>query len=161
MLVHEALRMSPDRIIIGEVRGGEALDLLDAMNTGHPGSICTIHADSTRETLPRLVRVALRNPQAPRAEAVLSEVVHTVDLVLYVGLIRGAGTSGESRGRRLLSLGCVGGVDDGRPTMQELVGIGSDGSWHRVGSPASMPERVRAKLAGIRDPLRLLDAFDA
>jgi pilus assembly protein CpaF len=161
MLVHEALRMSPDRIIIGEVRGGEALDLLDAMNTGHPGSICTIHADSTRETLPRLVRVALRNPQAPRAEAVLSEVVHTVDLVLYVGLIRGAGTSGESRGRRLLSLGCVGGVDDGRPTMQELVGIGSDGSWHRVGSPASMPERVRAKLAGICDPLRLLDAFDA
>src|ERR1700704_5931089 len=48
MLLHEALRMSPDRIIIGEVRGGEALDLLDAMNTGHPGSICTIHADSPR-----------------------------------------------------------------------------------------------------------------
>jgi len=66
MLVHEALRMSPDRIIIGEVRGGEALDLLDAMNTGHPGSICTIHADSPRETLPRLVRVALRNPHAPQ-----------------------------------------------------------------------------------------------
>src|SRR5437899_3991004 len=61
MLVHDALRMSPDRIVIGEVRGGEALDLLDAMNTGHPGSICTIHADSPRETLPRLVRLALRN----------------------------------------------------------------------------------------------------
>jgi pilus assembly protein CpaF len=161
MLVHEALRMSPDRIIIGEVRGGEALDLLDAMNTGHPGSICTIHADSPRETLPRLVRVALRNPQAPRAEAVLSEVVHTVDLVLYAGLVRGSDSGGESRGRRLLSLGCVAGLDDGRPTMQELVALGLDGRWHRVGSPAAMPERVRAKLAGVCDPLRLLDAFDA
>jgi pilus assembly protein CpaF len=161
MLVHEALRMSPDRIIIGEVRGGEALDLLDAMNTGHPGSICTIHADSPRETLPRLVRVALRNPQAPRTEAVLNEVAHTVDLVLYVGLIRSGGSAGESRGRRLLSLGCVGGIDDGRPTVQELVALGHDGRWHRVGSPASMPERVRAKLTSVCDPMRLLDAFDA
>jgi pilus assembly protein CpaF len=161
MLVHEALRMSPDRIIIGEVRGGEALDLLDAMNTGHPGSICTIHADSPRETLPRLVRLALRNPQAPRAEAVLAEVVHTVDLVLYAGLVRGADSAGESRGRRLLSLGCVGGIDDGRPAVQELVGLGKDGRWHRVGSPAAMPERVRAKLAAVCDPMGLLDAFDA
>ena len=161
MLVHEALRMSPDRIIIGEVRGGEALDLLDAMNTGHPGSICTIHSDSPRETLPRLVRVALRNPQAPRADAVLAEVVHTVDLVLYTGLVRGPGLGRESRGRRLLSLGCVSGVDDGRPVVQELVALGQDGRWHRVGSPAAMPERVRAKLAPVCDPLRLLDAFDA
>ena len=161
MLVHEALRMSPDRIIIGEVRGGEALDLLDAMNTGHPGSICTIHSDSPRETLPRLVRVALRNPQAPRADAVLAEVVHTVDLVLYTGLVRGPGLGRESRGRRLLSLGCVGGVDDGRPVVQELVALGQDSRWHRVGSPAAMPERVRAKLAPVCDPLRLLDAFDA
>ena len=161
MLLHEALRMSPDRIIIGEVRGGEALDLLDAMNTGHPGSICTIHADSPRETLPRLVRVAMRNPQAPRAEAVLAEVVHTVDLVLYAGLIRGMDAAGELRGRRLLSVGCVRGLDDGRPAMQELIGFGHDGRWHRVGSPAAMPDRVREKLAGVCDPMRLLDALDA
>jgi pilus assembly protein CpaF len=160
MLVHEALRMSPDRIIIGEVRGGEALDLLDAMNTGHPGSICTIHADSPRETLPRLVRVALRNPQAPRPEAVLAEVAHTVDLVLYAGMVRVADGSGESRGRRLLSLGCVLGVDDGRANLQELVAYRQD-RWHRVGSPAAMPERVRAKLATVCDPMRLLDEFDA
>ena len=161
MLVHEALRMSPDRIIIGEVRGGEALDLLDAMNTGHPGSICTIHADSPRETLPRLVRVAMRNPHAPRPEAVLAEVVHTVDLVLYAGMVRVADSAGESRGRRLLSVGCVQGVDDGRAAMQELVAYGHDGDWHRVGSPAAMPDRVRSKLASVCDPKRLLDAFDA
>jgi hypothetical protein len=107
------------------------------------------------------VRLALRNPQAPRPEAVLNEVGHTVDLVLYIGLVRSGGTAGESRGRRLLSLGCVGGIDDGRPTVQELVALGHDGRWHRVGSPAAMPERVRAKLACMCDPMRLLDAFDA
>ena len=161
MLVHEALRMSPDRIIIGEVRGGEALDLLDAMNTGHPGSICTIHADSPRETLPRLMRLALRNPHAPRTEAVLAEVVHTVDLVLYAGLVRVAGASGDSRGRRVLSLGCVQGAEDGHANLQELVVFRQDGGWHRVGSPAAMPGRVRDKLAAVCDPLRLLDEFDA
>jgi pilus assembly protein CpaF len=158
MLVHEALRMSPDRIVIGEVRGGEALDLLDAMNTGHPGSLCTIHADSPRETLPRLVRLALRNPQAPRAEAVLGEVVSTVDLVLYAGFARAV--LGE-RARRLLSVASVGGVEDGRPRLQELVTFGDDGAWHRVGSTAAMPERVRAKLERVADASRLLDAFDA
>lgn len=157
MLVHDALRMSPDRIVIGEVRGGEALDLLDAMNTGHPGSICTIHADSPRDTLPRLVRLALRNPQAPRAETVLAEIVHTVDVVLYAGFAR---TLGECRARRLLSIGTVAGVDDGRPVVQELVGFGEDGAWHQVGSLAAMSERVRVKLARITDPLRLLEGLD-
>ena len=156
MLVHEALRMSPDRIIIGEVRGGEALDLLDAMNTGHPGSVCTLHSDSPRETLPRLVRLALRNPQAPRAEAVLGEVVHTIDLVIHAAIVRGT----TARERKLVSLGCVGGLDEGRPWLQELVARGSDGRLHRVGSPAAMPERVWSKLAQVCDPSRLLDGFD-
>ncbi len=158
MLVHDALRMSPDRIVIGEVRGGEALDLLDAMNTGHPGSICTIHADSPRDTLPRLVRLALRNPQAPRPDTVLSEIVHTVDLVLYAGFARGQGTV---RARRLLSVGTVAGIDDGRPAVQELIGYGDDRAWHRAGSLAGMPERVRVKLARVCDPDRLLDGLDA
>ena len=158
MLVHDALRMSPDRIVIGEVRGGEALDLLDAMNTGHPGSICTIHADSPRDTLPRLVRLALRNPQAPRAETVLGEIAHTVDLVLYTGFSRSRGTA---RTRRLVSVGSVAGIDDGRPTVQELVAFSEEHGWHRVGSLAAMPERVRAKLARVTDPDRLLDGFDA
>ena len=159
MLVHEALRMSPDRIVIGEVRGGEALDLLDAMNTGHPGSICTIHADSPRETLPRLVRLALRNPQAPRADAVLDEVVNTVDLVLYTGFARDGAR--EDRARRLLSIACVAGLDGGRPRLQELVSFGHDGRWHRVGSAAAVPERVRSKLESVADPGTLLDGFDA
>jgi pilus assembly protein CpaF len=158
MLVHEALRMSPDRIIIGEVRGAEALDLLDAMNTGHPGSVCTLHADSPRETLPRLVRLAVRNPQAPRADAVLAEVVHTVDLVLHAAIVRSPAE--QTRERKLLSVGCVAGLDDGRPLLQELVALRPDGRWHRVGSTAAMPERVWSKLAQASDPARLLDGFD-
>ena len=158
MLVHDALRMSPDRIVIGEVRGGEALDLLDAMNTGHPGSICTIHADSPRDTLPRLVRLAMRNPQAPRAETVLGEIVHTVDLVLYTDFSRSVGAA---RTRRLVSVGSVAGIDDGRPAVQELVAFSEEHGWHRVGSLAAMPERVRTKLARVTDPDRLLDGFDA
>lgn len=158
MLVHEALRMSPDRIVIGEVRGGEALDLLDAMNTGHPGSLCTIHSDSPRETVPRLVRLALRNQHAPRTDVVLAEVVNTVDLVLYAGIVR---SEDGGRERRLMSVGCIGGLEDGRPVVQELVRYGLDDQWHRVGSPAAMPERVWAKLARVCDPARLLDGFDA
>jgi pilus assembly protein CpaF len=159
MLVHEALRMSPDRIVIGEVRGGEALDLLDAMNTGHPGSICTIHADSPRETLPRLARLALRSPQAPRPEAVLEEVVSTVDLILYAGLARSIGDPG-ARHRRLLSIGCVSGLDDGRGAVRELIVMGDDGVWQRVGSPTALPERVRNKFDRVCDAVRLLDGLD-
>ncbi len=157
MLVHEALRMSPDRIVIGEVRGAEALDLLDAMNTGHPGSFCTIHADSPREALPRLVRLALRNPHAPRAELVLEEVVNTVDLVLHAAVIRSAGR----RERRLVSVGSVGSLEDGRPAVRELVGLAPDGGWRRVGSPNAMPRRVWDRLARVCDPARLLEGFDA
>jgi hypothetical protein len=88
-------------------------------------------------------------------------VAHTVDLVLYAGLVRAADASGASRIRRLLSVGCVLGIDDGRANLQELVAYRQDGRWHRVGSPAAMPERVRAKLATVCDPMQLLDAFDA
>jgi pilus assembly protein CpaF len=160
MLVHEALRMSPDRIVIGEVRGGEALDLLDAMNTGHPGSICTIHADSPRETIPRLVRLALRSPHAPRAETVMAEVVSTVDLVLHAGIVRPSPSPSDARTRRLMSVSFVAGVDDGRPVVRDLVTIGPDCRWHRVGSLEAVPDRAYARLAGVCEPSQLLDGFD-
>ena len=160
MLVHEALRMSPDRIVIGEVRGGEALDLLDAMNTGHPGSVCTIHAESPRETLPRLARLALRSPHSPRAETVMSEVVNTVDLVLHAGFVRPSPAKADARARRLTSVCAIAGLDDSRAVVRELVTFGGDGRWHRVGSLEALPERAHSKLASICDPSRLLDDFD-
>jgi pilus assembly protein CpaF len=130
LLVHEALRMSPDRIVIGEVRGAEALDLLDAMNTGHPGSICTIHSDSPRDTLPRLARLALRNPAAPRPEAISAEIGRTIDLVLHLGISSDSGL----RQRRLRSIGVVGETAGGQPEVEELAGL------------ASLPPRIAAKL---------------
>jgi hypothetical protein len=90
---------------------------------------------------------------------VLGEVVSTVDLVLYEGFSR-VGAGGE-RSRRLLSVGCVAGLDDDRARVQELIAFGDDGEWHRVGSAAAMPERVRTKLGRVSDPARLLDGFDA
>ena len=161
MLVHESLRMSPDRIVIGEVRGGEALDLLDAMNTGHPGSLSTIHADSPRETLPRLARLALRNAHAPRAETVMAEVVNTIDLVLHAGVVRHSTAPSEARLRRLTSVSFVAGLEGGQVAVRDLVTFAGDGRWHRVGSIQGMPERARAKLAASCEPARLLDGFDA
>jgi pilus assembly protein CpaF len=130
LLVHDALRMSPDRIVIGEVRGAEALDLLDAMNTGHPGSICTIHSDSPRDTLPRLARLALRNPAAPRPEAITAEIARTIDLVLHLGV----SSEGDVRRRRLRSIGVVLESADGQPVVEEL------------GSFQELPARIQAKL---------------
>jgi len=161
MLVHESLRMSPDRIVIGEVRGGEALDLLDAMNTGHPGSLSTIHADSPRETLPRLARLALRNAHAPRAESVMAEVVNTIDLVLHADVVRHSTAPSEARLRRLTSVSFVAGLEGGQVAVRDLVTFAGDGRWHRVGSIQGMPERARAKLAASCEPARLLDGFDA
>jgi pilus assembly protein CpaF len=156
MLVHEALRMSPDRIVIGEVRGGEALDLLDAMSTGHPGSICTIHSDSPRDTLPRLARLALRNPHPPRPEAIVVEAARTVDLVLHLGMAN----SGGARRRQLRSLGFVAGIEAGQPIVEELVALGPFGRWRRVSSCAAMPDRSLLKLSDVSQPERLLDGID-
>lgn len=157
MLVHEALRMSPDRIVIGEVRGAEALELLDAMNTGHPGSISTIHSDSPRETLPRLVRLALRNPRAPGAEAIMGEAARTVDLLLHLG---SAVQSGE-RTRRLQSVGFVAGFEAGQPVVEELVRADPLGGWRTLASPAALPERTLAKLRTVAVPETLLGRLDA
>lgn len=155
MLVHEALRMSPDRIIVGEVRSGEALDLLDAMNSGHPGSISTIHSETLRDTLPRLGRLALRNPYSPRPEAVMAELVRSVDLVVHLG---GDSFSGV-RTRRLSSVGFVAGLEAGQPVVEELVRLDADGGWHRLCTAAAMPERILAKLERACNPQLILEGI--
>ena len=154
-LVREALRMSPDRIVIGEVRGGEALELLDAMNTGHPGSVCTLHSDSPRETLPRLVRLALRNPHAPSAEAILAEASRTIDLVIHLTVRDSDGV----RLRRLESVGFVAGMEGGRPVVEELVRALPGGGWRRLAAATSLPDRALAKLAAVANPEVLLDGL--
>src|SRR5881409_590252 len=81
-LVRNALRMRPDRIVIGEVRGGEAIDMLQAMNTGHDGSLTTIHANAPRDALSRLeTMVAMAGFQLP-PRAVKEQVASAVNLVI-------------------------------------------------------------------------------
>lgn len=79
MLLKATLRMRPDRILVGEVRGKEALDLLDAWNTGHPGGAATVHANSAQEALTRLGSLVTRNEEAPtEVEPLIAQAVHTV-----------------------------------------------------------------------------------
>lgn len=82
-LVRNALRMRPDRIIVGEVRGAEALDMLQAMNTGHPGSLSTAHANSPRDLLDRLETMVLMSDVMLNQEAVRRQVGSALDLILH------------------------------------------------------------------------------
>jgi pilus assembly protein CpaF len=84
-LVRAALRMRPDRIVVGEVRGGEALDMLQALNTGHDGSLCTVHANSARDSLRRLETLALFGGAGLPLPAVREQIAACVDAVVAVG----------------------------------------------------------------------------
>src|SRR6266498_4833594 len=83
-LVRNALRMRPDRIIIGEVRGGEALDMLQAMNTGHEGSLSTAHANSPRDLLSRLETMALMSDVELPASHVREQIAGALDLIVHM-----------------------------------------------------------------------------
>jgi len=103
-LLKVILRMRPDRIFVGEVRGGEALDLLDAWNTGHPGGAATLHANSAAEGLTRMKSLVSRNSAAPtEIEPLIGEVVHVV-----VHIARTA------QGRRVQEILEISGYRDGR-----------------------------------------------
>jgi pilus assembly protein CpaF len=86
-LVINALRMRPDRIIVGEVRGDEALDMLQAMNTGHDGSLTTIHANSSRDALYRLdTMVAMANLNIPE-KAIRQQISSALNLIVHIGRV--------------------------------------------------------------------------
>jgi type IV secretion system protein TrbB len=110
-LVRSTLRTSPDRIVVGEVRGPEALDLLDAWATGHPGGVATVHASTPEGALLRLDRLAQR-ANVPSQKALIAEAVDLIALI-----------EGGNRGRRLSDLVRVNGLDaDGRFLLNRLSG---------------------------------------
>jgi pilus assembly protein CpaF len=90
-LVRNALRMRPDRIIIGEVRGGEAFDMLQAMNTGHDGSMSTIHANTTRDALSRIENMVQMGSMGLPSHAIRSQIVSSVDLIIQIERHRDGG----------------------------------------------------------------------
>ncbi|MCB5200636.1 CpaF family protein [Loktanella sp. TSTF-M6] len=112
-LVRNALRMRPDRIIIGEIRGDEVLDLMQAMNTGHDGSMSTLHANSPREALTRVESMAALAGFAPGGGVVRRQLVDAVNLIVQVSRMR----DGK---RRITSISEIAGLEGDSITLQEL-----------------------------------------
>ena len=124
-LVRNALRMRPDRIIIGEVRGGEAFDMLQAMNTGHDGSMSTIHANSTRDALSRIENMVQMGSMGLPSLAIRSQISSSVDLIIQVERHRDGG-------RRITQVTEVCGLEGDMILMNdifhfEIQGEGPDG----------------------------------
>ena len=124
-LVKNALRMRPDRIILGEVRGSEAVDMLQAMNTGHEGSLGTIHANRPREALTRLENmIGLAGINLP-AKAVRTQIAAAIDMIVQIARMRDGM-------RRVTSITEIVGMEGDVITTQELFsyefeGEGQDG----------------------------------
>ena len=87
-LIKSSLRMRPERIVVGEVRGGEALDMLQAMNTGHDGSLSTGHANSTSDMLSRLETMVLQGAEGLPLEAIRQQIASAVDIIIYLSRLR-------------------------------------------------------------------------
>ena len=83
MMIRAALRMRPDRIIVGEVRGTESADMMHALNTGHPGSMCTGHANSCIEMLERLAGMVMAGSSLPY-EAIVTQLAMGIDLIVHI-----------------------------------------------------------------------------
>ena len=83
-LVRNALRMRPDRIVVGEVRGGEAMDMLQAMNTGHDGSLTTMHANTPRDTISRLETMCLMSGLELPLKAIRQQIASAIDLIIQI-----------------------------------------------------------------------------
>ena len=112
-LVKNALRMRPDRIVVGECRGGEALDMLQAMNTGHEGSLTTLHANSPRDALARLETLVLMAGMDLPVSAIRDQVASAVDLIIQQARL--------ADGRRIVTgIVEVTGIESGKIQMQEL-----------------------------------------
>ena len=112
-LVINALRMRPDRIVVGEVRGGEALDMLQAMNTGHDGSLTTVHSNNARDTLRRVETLVLMAGMELPLRAIREQIAAAFDLVIHLERLQD-GT------RRVVQISEVQGMESDVIVMQDI-----------------------------------------
>lgn len=160
-LVRNSLRMRPDRIILGEVRGTEALDMLQAMNTGHDGSISTIHANSCRDALMRLETIVAMSGLHIPNEAIRKYISSAINVIIqFARLIDGS--------RKLISFQEITGMEGNIVTLQEIIsfeqtGLGADGLVKgRFKSAGIMPKFVeKFKAMSIPVPHELFDSGKA
>ena len=111
-LIKTSLRMRPDRIIVGEVRGEEALDMLQAMNTGHDGSMSTGHSNSPGDMLSRLETMVIMGIEMP-LKAVRAQIASGIDVIVHLGRLR-------DRSRRVLEIDEVQGIIDGEIQLGKI-----------------------------------------
>ncbi|PSH05239.1 MAG: pilus assembly protein CpaF [Acidobacteria bacterium] len=156
-LVINCLRMRPDRIIVGEVRGEEALDMLQAMNTGHDGSLTTVHANSPRDAISRMETMALMANLNLPEKAVRQQIASAVDIIIQVSRL-------SDGSRRLTHLTEITGMDMDVVSMQEIFvfekrGIGINGRvLGRFYSTGVMPRFVdKIRASGFSIPSNLFD----
>jgi septum site-determining protein MinD len=119
-LVRNTLRMRPDRIVVGECRGGEALDMLSAMNTGHDGSMTTVHANTPREAIGRLETLCMMAGMELPARAIREQISGAVDLIIQIGRL-------SDGSRKISSITEVVGMQGESVTLQEIFRFKEEG----------------------------------
>jgi pilus assembly protein CpaF len=147
-LVRNSLRMRPDRIVVGEVRGGESLDMLQAMNTGHEGSLSTIHANSPRDAMSRLETLVLMAGMDLPLRAIREQIASAIDVIVQLGRLRD-GT------RRIIAVTEVQGMEGETVTLQDAFvfdySAGMDAGGRFLGQP--VPTGVRPRFTDRFDEL--------
>ena len=152
-LVKNCLRMRPERIIVGECRGGEALDMLQAMNTGHDGSLSTGHANSTVDMISRLETMVLQGSVALPLEAIRQQIASAVDIIIHLARLR-------DKSRKTVEITEVVGYENGRTVLNPLYVFEEDdastldrvsGALKRTDNP--LVNDFKLRLAGIREKI--------
>lgn len=149
-LIKSSLRMRPERIVVGEVRGGEALDMLQAMNTGHDGSLSTGHANSTEDMLSRLETMVLQGAEGLPLEAIRQQIASAVDIIIHLSRLR-------DKSRKTIEITEVVGYENGKIILNPLYVFEEDenstlekvsGSLNRTKN--KMQNDYKLKISGIR-----------
>lgn len=149
-LIKSSLRMRPERIVVGEVRGGEALDMLQAMNTGHDGSLSTGHANSTEDMLSRLETMVLQGSAGLPLEAIRQQIASAVDIIIHLSRLR-------DKSRKTMEITEVVGYENGQIVLNPLYVFEEDEkstlekvSGHLKRTDNKMVNTFKLQLAGIR-----------
>lgn len=149
-LIKASLRMRPERIVVGEVRGGEALDMLQAMNTGHDGSLSTGHANSTEDMLSRLETMVLQGAAGLPLEAIRQQISSAVDIIIHLSRLR-------DKSRKTMEITEVVGYENGKIVLNPLYVFEEDekstlekvsGSLNRTNN--KMANDYKLRLSGIK-----------
>jgi len=149
-LIKSSLRMRPERIVVGEVRGGEALDMLQAMNTGHDGSLSTGHANSTQDMLSRLETMVLQGAAGLPLEAIRQQIASAVDIIIHLSRLR-------DKSRKTMEICEIVGYEDGEIILNPLYVFEEDEnstlekvSGSLVRTKNKMVNTFKLQLAGVK-----------